>query len=223
MMGLPVPPAAWLAAACCMAASGALLVAEWRGSRAGRIVFKVAASCAFLAVACLAGAAGSGYGRTVLLALGLSWLGDVLLLSKRSRGFLAGIGAFLLAHLVFAFAFARLPLLQPALLAGAVGVGVGGVAVLAWLWPQLRGPYRIAVSAYVAAIVAMVVCAIGASTAAGDMRLAVAALAFAASDVAVARNRFVAPGFVNRAWGQPLYYLAQLAFALSVAWVAPAG
>ena len=69
----------------------------------------------------------------------------------------------------------------------------------------------------------MVVCAIGASTAAGDMRLAVAALAFAASDVAVARNRFVAPGFVNRAWGQPLYYLAQLAFALSVAWVAPAG
>ena len=216
---LPVPPAAWLAVAGCLLASAVLLVAEWRGSRTGRAVFKLLASSGFLVAAWQAGALGSEYGRLVLLALGLSWLGDALLLSPRSRDFLAGIGAFLLAHLVFAIAFARLPMLVPGLLAGGIGVGVAGAGVLAWLWPNLRGHYRIAVVAYVTAIVVMVTCAIGASTAAGDVRLAVAALAFAASDVAVARNRFVAPGFVNRAWGQPLYYLAQLVFALSVAWV----
>ncbi|GAB1406933.1 hypothetical protein MASR1M8_08520 [Thermomonas brevis] len=223
MIDAMVPAPALWAAGACLAASAALLVAEWRGSRGGRIVFKLAASTAFLLVAWLAGAWDSGYGRMLLLALALSWLGDALLLSSRSREFLAGIGAFLLAHLVFACAFARLPMLGPALLAGGIGVGVAGAGVLAWLWPRLQGHYRGAVAAYVAAIAAMVTCAVGASAAVGDMRLAVAALAFAASDVAVARNRFVAPGFVNRAWGQPLYYLAQLVFALSVAFVGDAG
>ena len=228
-----IPAAAWVAAAVCLAASAALLVAEWRGSRRGRIVFKLTASTAFLLAAWLAGAWDSGYGRMVLLALALSWLGDALLLSTRSRDFLAGIGAFLLAHLVFACAFARLPMLGPALLAGGIGVGVraGRLAVAAAgyrrpvpaLAVRLQGHYRGAVAAYVTAIVAMVTCAVGASAGVGDMRLAVAALAFAASDVAVARNRFVAPAFVNRAWGQPLYYLAQLVFALSVAYVGDAG
>jgi len=41
-------------------------------------------------------------------------------------------------------------------------------------------------------------------------------LAFAASDISVARDRFVAPAFINRAWGLPLYYVAQISFALSV-------
>ena len=43
-----------------------------------------------------------------------------------------------------------------------------------------------------------------------------AAVAFFCSDLSVARDRFVAPGFANRAWGLPLYYAAQLAFAWSV-------
>ena len=41
-----------------------------------------------------------------------------------------------------------------------------------------------------------------------------AAVAFYLSDVSVARDRFVAPGFGNRIWGLPLYYAAQLLFAL---------
>lgn len=40
---------------------------------------------------------------------------------------------------------------------------------------------------------------------------------FWCSDLAVARDRFIAPGFVNRLWGLPLYYAAQVAFAWSVA------
>ena len=46
-----------------------------------------------------------------------------------------------------------------------------------------------------------------------------AAVAFYVSDVSVARDRFVAPGFGNRIWGLPLYYGAQLLFALSTGWL----
>jgi hypothetical protein len=40
-------------------------------------------------------------------------------------------------------------------------------------------------------------------------------LAFYLSDLAVARDRFVARAFVNRLWGLPLYYAAQILFAVS--------
>jgi hypothetical protein len=42
-------------------------------------------------------------------------------------------------------------------------------------------------------------------------------VAFAASDVSVARDRFVREDFLNRAWGLPLYYGGQLLIALSPA------
>ena len=45
--------------------------------------------------------------------------------------------------------------------------------------------------------------------------LAVGALAFTASDVSVARDRFVKHEFVNRAWGLPLYFGAQLLLAVT--------
>jgi hypothetical protein len=45
----------------------------------------------------------------------------------------------------------------------------------------------------------------------------VGALAFTASDVSVARDRFVQPAFHNRAWGLPLYFGAQLLLAMTPA------
>jgi uncharacterized membrane protein YhhN len=41
----------------------------------------------------------------------------------------------------------------------------------------------------------------------------VGALAFTASDISVARDRFARHEFLNRAWGLPLYYAAQLLIA----------
>ena len=37
------------------------------------------------------------------------------------------------------------------------------------------------------------------------------------SDISVARARFKSAGFGNRLWGLPLYYAAQLVFALTTA------
>jgi len=67
---------------------------------------------------------------------------------------------------------------------------------------------------YLAAISLMVVLASGTMAAAGP-QLLIGAVMFAVSDIFVARERFVSPSVVNRLWGLPLYYAAQLIFALS--------
>jgi len=75
---------------------------------------------------------------------------------------------------------------------------------------------------YVAAIVAMVVAALAvwranALPAPQCNRLALGASLFFVSDLAVARDRFVARAFVNRLWGLPAYYIAQLLVAWALA------
>lgn len=205
----------WLVA--CMTAAAALVWAESREWRLGRAVFKLAASTAFVMLALQQGASHTSYGRWILAALALSWVGDALLLSKRSRVFLLGIGAFLLAHVAFAAAFVQLPLSPTAAVLGLFAMACVGAFVLRWLWPHLSRFYRGAVCAYVMAIVAMCSLAISAGAASGAWALATGAMAFAASDISVARDRFVTPGFANRAWGLPMYYAAQAVLASSVA------
>ena len=206
-----------LLALICIAATGALLWAEFRHSQSARSVFKLVASTAFVAIALQLGAPSTGYGRGILIALALSWIGDMLLLSGRSRVFLCGLLAFLLAHLAFAIAFLRCPLDARVMGIVLVSMGVAGMGVLRWLWPRLRRFYRPAVSVYVAAIVAMSAVAFSVSVATGTWQIAAGALLFAISDIAVARNRFVSRGPANKAWGLPLYYAAQILLAMSVA------
>ncbi len=73
------------------------------------------------------------------------------------------------------------------------------------------------VQAYFAVIAVMATLACGLTAAGGPATVAVGALAFTASDISVARDRFVRPQFLNRAWGLPLYYAAQVLLALSPA------
>jgi len=80
------------------------------------------------------------------------------------------------------------------------------------------------VIAYDAVILTMVVAALAfMRTEIGGMDLhrrelfAAGAVLFFASDLAVARDKFVAKGFVNRAWGLPVYYAGQLLIAWSLA------
>ena len=67
-------------------------------------------------------------------------------------------------------------------------------------------------------MVILLMCALAAghATAQAAWAILVAALLFAASDIAVARDKFVAAAFINRAWGLPTYYAAQLMLAWSV-------
>lgn len=190
------------------------------GNAAGRTVLagvaKAVASTCFLVAAILWGALESAYGQLILLALMLSWWGDVLLVSRMRSAFLAGIAAFLMAHVAFVFAFAVRELDAPGMLVALGGMGVFSGVVLKWLWRHLSGPFRPAVVFYVMAIVAMVVMATGAVAAGASFALLAGAVLFTISDLAVARDRFVSPGPVNAAWGLPMYYVAQFLLASTV-------
>lgn len=203
----------------CLAACAVLVLCEYRGWKLAKVLLKILASTAFMALALQLDATASAYGQLILVGLGLGWVGDVLLLSQKSRLFLLGLASFLLAHVAYAMAFASLPIASTALAVAFAVMGCLGIAVIAWLWRYLKAFYSVAVVAYVIAIVAMCALAIAVSAASGAWPLAAAAVMFAISDIAVARNRFVAPGASNKLWGLPLYYVAQIILASSVSGV----
>ncbi|NOY25111.1 MAG: lysoplasmalogenase, partial [Oligoflexia bacterium] len=194
-----------------------LLVAEARGSVLGKWLTKPFASACLPWLALSVGATHSTWGRAVLAALVLSTVGDVLLIPKQKRAFLAGLGAFLLGHCAFALAF----LLRGADLGAAglalVPLGLLAAVVLRWLWPHLSTRMRAPVVAYVAVISLMVATAVGTVAHSPAPRILLGAILFFLSDLFVARNRFVKPGFSNRLVGLPLYFAAQILLALSSA------
>jgi uncharacterized membrane protein YhhN len=209
----------------CLLAVAGLLWALAAGEREAAMACKPLASAAFVGVAVALGVRGA-YGRRVLVGLCLAAGGDVALMLPGEGAFLAGLVLFLLGHLCYAWACAARarPRTWPSL--AAVPVVLVSAAAYAWLWPHL-GPMRWPVLGYVLAITLMVTGALAAGRRDGpDHRLGQApgpgrwllpagAILFYLSDLSVARNRFVAPGYVNVAWGLPAYYLGQLLLAWS--------
>ncbi len=193
-----------------------LLAGEARGSLPVKALAKPVASAGFIGLAVAAGAMASIYGRAVLVALALSWIGDVCLLSQKSRPFLFGLAAFLLAHLAYAAAFIVHGQELAWSLAALAVLALPAWVVLRGLGPHLPAAMRLPVRAYVAVITVMVALAAGTFAAGAHPSLPIGAVAFYLSDLAVARERFVASGLVNRAVGLPLYYFAQLCLAWSV-------
>jgi len=195
----------------------ALLVAVYRDSRRGVWLAKPLAATGFIAVALIAGALESGYGRLILVALVLSWFGDVFLIPRdKPRIFKVGILSFLLAHLAFCGAFVALGV-SP----GGAGIALLiamllGLLVLRWLRSHIPSEMKYAVYAYMVVISTMLVCAAGTLWNPRGPVILVGAAMFYVSDLAVARERFVTPSFSNRAWGLPLYFGAQLLLASSV-------
>ena len=199
-------------------AVAALLVCEHRGFRPGVWIAKPLAASGFVGAALAAGALGTLYGRWVLGALVLSWLGDVLLIPRgTARFFRAGALSFLLGHLVFVVAFAVLGI--DAIVAGVALATVLflGLPLVRWLRPHVPPAMRGTVYAYGVVISAMVVCSAGAAIESGRGAILLGAAMFYVSDLAVARNRFVAPAVSNKFWGLPLYFGGQLVLASTVA------
>ena len=202
----------------CAVAVAGLLAAEYRRSRAGLWLAKPIASLAFIWAGLAAGALDSGYGQLVLLGLVLCLVGDVLLIPlERPAVFRAGVFAFLAGHVAYSAAFLTRPLDPLGLVAGTVLLAVVVGAVLRWVGPTLPAGMVWPVRVYMLVIGLMSALACGVTAAGGPWAVAVGALAFTASDVSVARDRFVRHEFVNRAWGLPLYYVAQLAIATTPA------
>lgn len=207
----------------CLVSVALLLLADRRGSGVGRVVAKLGASTCFVLVAVALGALTSTYGKLILGALVLGWLGDALLLSRAPMAFMGGLALFLLSHVLFAVAFLSGALSVQAMVGAALVAMLFGAGVLRWLIPHAPQEFKGPVLAYVVVILFMCVTAAGHAFASQRWAVLVGALLFTASDLSVARDRFVQEGFFNRLWGWPTYFVAQLVLAWTVATAAAAG
>ncbi len=205
-----------LSAAILLAALAAIQGAA-AGPRLLVYIFKPLTTALILVLALvLPGSVAAPYRPLIVLGLGASLLGDVLLMLPRER-FLAGLGSFLVTHLCYAAAFGaaagwRLSLLPAALLVGS------GALVLSTLWPTLgrmRGPVLV----YVAAILLMVWQAderwLQMRSQPALLALAGAVL-FLISDTVLALDRFRRPLRHSQVVILVTYWLAQYLIARSV-------
>jgi uncharacterized membrane protein YhhN len=213
-----------------------LVAAEIKGATAEdrriidkiRVVSKSMASLAFVMIgleALHASVAHASFARWILIGLVLGAIGDVVLLGRSNAAFLGGLVAFLGGHIGYVVAATRALAIDTWLGAAgiyaAIPIVAGGVALFVWLWPHLsraHRPMRAPVIVYVTAIITMVVAAIAVARAHAlpepqRCLFVVGAALFFVSDLAVARDKFVAKGAVNRIWGLPLYYAGQLLIA----------
>lgn len=160
-------------------------------------VVKPGAMLVLLLIATLSPAGGSGLRWLLLAALVASLAGDVFLLSDAPNAFVAGLGSFLVSHLLYAVLFLALGLAAP-LWAGLAALVLVGVLVATR--PIVRGARSAgggvlggAVTAYMLVIAAMAVLGWGT----GAVLVGLGASAFVVSDTILGWDRFVAA----KRWG----------------------
>ncbi len=160
----------------------------------------------------------------LVAAVGLSLAGDVFLMLS-DHLFVAGLAAFLLAHLSYLALFSRDAPWWPHR-PWALAIAGIGVAYASVLWPHLPGELRLPVAVYVLAIVAMVAQALGRAHHLGTRnarRVAVGAVLFMVSDALLGFNRFVSPLPWSPLWVLGHYGMAQILMVLHVLPPIPGG
>jgi len=179
-------------------------------------VAKVIASSSFVALAVRQGAWTTRYGRLVLAGLAFSWCGDLLLIGRSETFFLAGLSAFLLAHVAYVAAFVAHGYRGVVTILAAVPVAAVAIAVWTWLAPHTPTGLAYPVQVYLAVISLMVIFSYGARGAGGSWFVAVGATLFFLSDLSVGALRLAGTDYPTYVLGLPAYYAAQVCFALSV-------
>jgi len=193
-----------------------VLAALTTGSPAISRLAKMVASTLVVAFLAIEADPWTAYAACVGVALAASWIGDLSLSFEGKRAFVVGLVAFAGAHIAYVVAFAlRDGFSVPWFTVGLGAMAITGVAVLRWLRPHRPAELAVPLAAYVTVIALMVATAFATHGADPDARIPLAAVLFAASDILVARQQFVAPAMANRLIGLPLYFAAQLLFVLS--------
>ncbi|MGO9121560.1 MAG: lysoplasmalogenase [Desulfomonilaceae bacterium] len=198
----------------------ALLIAEKKAIPKWILMFKAPLSAFFVTTAIIQPHPMASYYHAILAGLICGLAGDVCLAVPGKNAFRAGLVAFLLGHILYIVAFMGLinssQWFSPAhLVLAAVSIGI-----FMWLRPHL-GKMLIPVAAYIIVIsvmmaVASVVFFNTPVNRAGGWSVLIGASCFYLSDILVARDRFVAPQFVNKLMGLPMYYAGQFLIAFSV-------
>jgi uncharacterized membrane protein YhhN len=195
--------------------SGALhILAEYGGARVRVYLFKPLTVMLIIAIALQSPA--SLYKYLILAGILFSLAGDIFLMLPRDR-FIPGLVSFLVAHLFYIAAFTQDGARHAAVMAGLLLLAYGGV-MLSKLFPYL-GKLKAPVMIYMLVILLMVWQASNryASTGTSASLLAFAgACLFAASDSALAWNRFRRSFKSAQFLILTTYYAAQWLIALSV-------
>ncbi len=173
----------------------------------------LAASTGFLILPLLGGALRTGFGRWILAGLALCWIGDFV----GPSNFVAGLAAFLAAHVLLILASIAHGLAWPRVLRMLPSLMISSLAIVYWLSPHVPRYMALPVVLYMIAITAMVLLAAGTASDSSGRLFLLAAIVFYISDIFVARWRFVHPGPLNAFCCYPLYYTACILFGFS-AW-----
>ncbi len=200
------------------------LYARFTGQRQPEAFAKILCSGLFLLTAFLeVTGEHTGYSIWITVGLALSMLGDVFMIGKQRRWLAVGLVSFLLAHV--AYLVAALPLVSLAYVSPiglgltTAGVLIAGLATLGRVGPHL-GHLKFPCYVYFAALGLMTIVSVSAWLTepwqTGRGLLALGAVLFLLSDVAVALQRFLGDDFRTRLWGLPCYYAAQFMLAFSV-------
>lgn len=169
------------------------IIADWNEAKPSVfLVLKPLTTVLIAGIAALAPE--SDYRTMILVGLGLSLIGDIALMFNSNAAFMTGLGSFLLAHLLFMWAFLS-GVETRAVPLWAYGFVVYGVAFAAILLPR-AGALKIPVLLYGAILTAMAVTASirwnGLGNASGLLAL-VGATFFVVSDSALGARKFIGP------------------------------
>ncbi len=207
-------------AAAAFVVAGVVAVVDWRAvwTRNRRLEYfaKPAVMMALVVAASTIDAPSTAVRWWFVAALVSSLAGDVFLMLEREK-FVAGLGAFLLAHVAYVAGLIAAGVTVPGVVAGAVITVVAAATIGRRIVGSVRSrtpPLVAPVITYIVAISAMVMAAAGTRVVAA---MAGAAL-FYVSDAVLAWNRFVQPIRRGRIVTIVTYHLGQalLVFALSV-------
>lgn len=177
--------------------------------------FKLLASTGFILTALASGARESAVGKALLAGLSLSWFGDAFLIIPADFYFQFGLLAFLLGHIAYCIAFTLYGLKLSSIIRGVLTIPILTLAFSWWLMPHVNNDMKIPVIAYMIVITTMVILALGARAKGAPKNMAIGAILFFFSDIAVAIDQFIAPQIPCFIWGLPLYYSGQLFLAHS--------
>ena len=193
-----------------------LLGAEYKDSQKLRWVFKPLCAIGFLLTCWQYNPLQSDYGTWVFAGLVLSFFGDVFLIPKSEKWFLAGLVSFLFGHIGYVVAFLYLGMNIIGIVIGlAIALSIS-IPAMKIILPHVEKDMKIPVLVYVTVITVMMAFASGAFAEHSRYFPLLAAFMFGISDISVAFNQFVKRSFKTKAWGLPLYFIGQLIFALSV-------
>jgi len=165
--------------------------------------------------------------RFMLVALGFSWLGDLLMLFQdQAIFFVLGLGSFLAAHIAYIGVFTRKQ--EGKKTVGLVGrnflwaapIMIYGFGLYLWLYPSLNG-MMVPVCLYAVAICGMLIAAVNRQTFVSYLSfryVLLGALLFVVSDSMIALNMFDEP--INNAsfWIMMTYGLGQWLIVTGVLW-----